>query len=210
MYKLNIFNFWQHLVNSVYCLRVGFLWGPLRGLASSLLRCSVIVADTCFKFELRQVNYLPSIFYIKINCIHHNFNFYYMWIYALSHFATKTIRAPCYHKFYFDFQSPLLAYSSLALPAWLLLTLPVSIMAAANTANTLFTHIYHCFTVTCFNGGFLSTFEGRWGHVRAAFVAAGAGGRGEADWRAGWEAGPAWGSRAQRWKHPGLMLTSLG
>ncbi len=61
----------------------------------------------------------------------------------------------------------------------------------ANTANTLFTHIYHCFTVTCFNGGFVSTFECRWGHIRAAFGAAGAGGRGETDPRAAWEAGPA-------------------
>ncbi len=37
-----IFNLWQHLVNFIYCLRVGFLWSPLRGLASSLLRCLVI------------------------------------------------------------------------------------------------------------------------------------------------------------------------
>ncbi len=103
----------------------------------------------------------------------------------------KTIRAPCYNKFYFDFRSPLLAYSPLALPAQLPLMLPVSIAAAANTASTLFTLMYHCFTVTCFNGGFVSTFKCRWGHVQAAFGAAGAGGRGEADRRAAWEAGPA-------------------
>ncbi len=32
---------------------------------------------------------------------------------------------------------------------------------------TTTTHIYHCFTVTCFNGGFVSTFECRWGHADA-------------------------------------------
>ncbi len=37
----------------------------------------------------------------------------------------------------------------------------------------------------------MSTFECRGGHVRAAFGAAGAGGRGESDPRAAWEAGPA-------------------
>ncbi len=58
------------------------------------------------------------------------------------------------------------------------------------TANTLFTHIYQCFTVTCFYGGFVSTFECMWGHFRAAFGAAVAVDRGEADpWAAG-EAGP--------------------
>ncbi len=35
-------------------------------------------------------------------------------IYPRSHSATKTIRAPCYRKFYFDFPSPLLVYSPLA------------------------------------------------------------------------------------------------
>ncbi len=106
--------------------------------------------------------------------------------------------------------SPLLAYSPLASPARLPLTLPVGIAAAANTANNLFTHIYHCFTVTCFNGGFVSSFECRWGYVRAAFGAAGPGGRGVADRWAAEEAAPRWGSGEQHWKHPGLTLTSLG
>ncbi len=39
-----------------------------------------------------------------------------------THSATKTIRAPCYHEFYFYFSSPLLAYSPLASPARLPLT----------------------------------------------------------------------------------------
>ncbi len=125
-----------------------------------------------------------------------------MWIYPLSHSATKTIRAPCYHKFYFDFQSPLLAYSLLASPARLLLMLPISI-AAANTANTLFTHICHCFTVTCFNGGFVSTFGCRWGHVRVAFSAAGAGGCGEVDPRAAGDSGPAKGAESNAGNIPG-------
>ncbi len=125
------------------------------------------------------------------------------WIYPLSHSSTKTIRAPCYHKFYFDFQSPLFAYSPLASPAWLPLTLPVSIVAAVNTADSLFTHIYHCFTATCLNGGFVSTFECRWGHVRAAFGAAGAGGHREADRWAAWEAGPAEGVESNAWNIPG-------
>ncbi len=156
----------------------------------------------CFEFELRQVNYLFSIFYLKINFIHHNFRFYNMWIYPLSHSATKTTRAPCYHKFYFDFQSPLLAYSLLASPARLSLMLPISI-AAANTANTLFTHICHCFTVTCFNGGFVSTFGCRWGHVRVAFSAAGAGGCGEVDPRAAGDSGPAKGAESNAGNIPG-------
>ncbi len=37
----------------------------------------------------------------------------------------------------------------------------------------------------------MSTFVCRRGHVRAAFGAAGAGGRGETDPRAAWETGPA-------------------
>ncbi len=37
----------------------------------------------------------------------------------------------------------------------------------------------------------MSTFECRWGHIQAAFGAAGAGGRGETDPRAAWEEGPA-------------------
>ncbi len=110
-----------------------------------------------------------------------HFRFYNMWIYPLLHSATKTS----------DFSSPLMACSPLASPARLPLTVPVSIAAAGNTANTLFTHIYHCFTDTCFNGGFVSVFECRWGHIRAAFGAAGAGGREKADPRAAWEAAPA-------------------
>ncbi len=54
--------------------------------------------------------------------------------------VTKIIRAPCYHKFYFDFPSLLLAYSPLASSVRLPLTLDISIVVAANTANTLFTH----------------------------------------------------------------------
>ncbi len=54
--------------------------------------------------------------------------------------------------------------------------LPVSIAATAA--------VYHCFTVTCFNSGFMSTFECRQGQIRAAFGAAGAGGHGEAEPRA--------------------------
>ncbi len=76
----------------------------------------LFVADACFELELRQVNYLSTIFYLKINCIHHHFRFYNMWIYPLSHSATKTIRVPCYHKIYLDFPSLLLAYSPLASP----------------------------------------------------------------------------------------------
>ncbi len=133
-----------------------------------------------------------------------------MWIFILnskniwnsSHSATKTIRVP-YHKFYFDFQSPLLAYSPLASPARLPLMLPVSISAAANTANTLFTHMNHFFTVTCFKGGFMSTFECRWGHIWAAFGAAGAGSRGGADWLAAGKAGPAEGAESNTGNIPG-------
>ncbi len=59
---------------------------------------------------------------------------------------------PCYHKFYFYFQSTLLAYSPFALPTQLLLTLPVSIMAAGPLTQLVpYLHIYTCFTVTCFN-----------------------------------------------------------
>ncbi len=39
-----------------------------------------------------------------------------------SHSATRIIRAACYRKFYFDFPSPLLAYSPLAKPARVPLT----------------------------------------------------------------------------------------
>ncbi len=122
----------------------------------------LFVADVCFEFQLHQVNYLSYIFYLNIHFTHYNFRFYNMWIYSLSHSATKIIKATCYHLFYFDLPSSLLACSPLASPARLPLTLPVY------TANTLLPHIYHCFTVTCFNGGFVSTFECRWGHVRAA------------------------------------------
>ncbi len=106
--------------------------------------------------------------------------------------------------------SPLLAYSPLASPAQLPLTLPVSITAAANTANNLFTHIYHCFTVTCFNGGFVSSFECRWGYVRAAFGAAGPGGRGVADRWAAEEAGPAEGAESNTGNIPGWHLQVWG
>ncbi len=83
--------------------------------------------------------------------------------------------------------------------------LPVSIAAAStlNTTNTLFTHIYHCLTVNCFNGRFVSTFECRRGHVQASFGAAGAGGRGEADPRAAWETGPAEGAESNAGNIPG-------
>ncbi len=60
----------------------------------------MFVADACFEF-----NYLSSIFYLKIHFIHHNFRFYNVWIYTLLHSATKTMRAPCYHKLYFDLPS---------------------------------------------------------------------------------------------------------
>ncbi len=106
--------------------------------------------------------------------------------------------------------SPLLAYSPLASPARLPLTLPVGIAAAANTANNLFTHIYHCFTVTCFNGGFVSSFECRWGYVRAAFGAAGPGGRGVADRWAAEEAGPAEGAESNTGNIPGWRLQVWG
>ncbi len=74
---------------------------------------------------------------LKFNFIHFHSCFYNVWIYPRSHSAMKTIRAP-YRKFYFDFPSLLLAYSTLRVP----LTLPVTIAAAANTGNTLFTHTF--------------------------------------------------------------------
>ncbi len=43
-------------------------------------------------------------------------------VYPRSHSATRIIRAACYCKFYFDFPSPLLAYSPLAKPARVPLT----------------------------------------------------------------------------------------
>ncbi len=64
-----------------------------------------------------------------------------MWICPQSHFATKTIRAPCYHKLYFP--SPLLAYSSLASLKWLLLTLPIS-NAAAGLLTQLIPYLHKC------------------------------------------------------------------
>ncbi len=115
-----------------------------------------------------------------------HFCFYNVWIYPRSHSATRIIRAACYRKFYFDFPSPLLAYSPLAKPA----RVPLTQLIPFSHTHT-HTHIYHCFIVTCFNGGFVSTFVCRWGHVRAAFGAAGAGGRGETDPRAAGETGPA-------------------
>ncbi len=54
--------------------------------------------------------------------IHNNLCFYNVWIYPRSHSATRIIRAACYRKFYFDFPSPLLAYSPLAKPARVPLT----------------------------------------------------------------------------------------
>ncbi len=95
--------------------------------------CVHILIGHHFLFVADAIIY--RLFYLKIYFIHHHFRFYNVWIYPLSHSATKTIRAPCYHWFYFDFPSPLLA------------------AASDNPANTLFTHIYIGFTVTCFNGG---------------------------------------------------------
>ncbi len=59
---------------------------------------------------------------LNSDLIHNNLCFYNVWIYSRSHSATRIIRAACYRKFYFDFPSPLLAYSPLAKPAWVPLT----------------------------------------------------------------------------------------
>ncbi len=59
---------------------------------------------------------------LNSDLIHNNLRFYNVWIYSRSHSATRIIRAACYRKFYFDFPSPLLAYSPLAKPARVPLT----------------------------------------------------------------------------------------
>ncbi len=59
---------------------------------------------------------------LNSDLIHNNLCFYNVWIYSRSHSATRIIRAACYRKFYFDFPSPLLAYSPLAKPARVPLT----------------------------------------------------------------------------------------
>ncbi len=64
-----------------------------------------------------------------------------MWIYPRSHSATRIIRAACYRKFYFDFPSPLLAYSPLAKPARVPLTQLIPLFTHAYTHLTLF----HCY-----------------------------------------------------------------
>ncbi len=73
--------------------------------------------------------------------IHKNLCFYNVWIYPRSHSATRIIRAACYRKFYFDFPSPLLAYSPLAKPARVPLTQLISLFTHAYTHLTLF----HCY-----------------------------------------------------------------
>ncbi len=60
------------------------------------------VADAWSELNLRQANYLSSIF-LNSDFIHNNFCFYNVWIYPRSHSATRIIRAACYRKFYFDF-----------------------------------------------------------------------------------------------------------
>ncbi len=136
------------------------------------------------------------VYFLKIHFIQHNFRFYNVWIYPPSHSATKKIRAPCYHEFYFYFPSPLLAYSLLASPARLLLTLPVSI-PAAGTLTQLIPYL-HTFTAVSLLLALMAdpclplcagedTFKLHsvqlelWGH-------------GEADPRAAWETGPAEGA----------------
>ncbi len=59
---------------------------------------------------------------LNSDLIHNNLCFYNVWIYSRLHSATRIIRAACYRKFYFDFPSPLLAYSPLAKPARVPLT----------------------------------------------------------------------------------------
>ncbi len=70
--------------------------------------------------QLRSPDRLFSI--LNSDLIHNNLCFYNVWIYSRSHSATRIIRAACYRKFYFDFPSPLLAYSPLAKPARVPLT----------------------------------------------------------------------------------------
>ncbi len=78
---------------------------------------------------------------LNSDLIHNNLCFYNVWIYSRSHSATRIIRAACYRKFYFDFPSPLLAYSPLAKPARVPLTQLNPYFTHAYTHLTLF----HCY-----------------------------------------------------------------
>ncbi len=116
------------------------IWSFPGGLLYNVGRPIAQIYIKSFEFELRQVNSLSSIFYLKIYFIHHNFRWYNVWIYPLSHSTKKTIRAPCYHYFYFDFPSLLLAYSLLAPPV----RRPLNSL----TQLILFSHtlpLFHCY-----------------------------------------------------------------
>ncbi len=104
----------------------GIIWSPWQVSQSSILNTSFLLwfLLPTHVLSLRSVK---SIIYrkfsiLKFNFIHHILCFYNVWIYSRSYSATKTIRAPCFRKFYFYFPSPLLAYSPLAKPARVPLT----------------------------------------------------------------------------------------
>ncbi len=140
---------------------------------------------------------------LKFNFIHFHSCFYNVWIYPRSHSAMKTIRAP-YRKFYFDFPSLLLAYSTLRVP----LTLPVtSQLPLTQVIPCSHTHLplFHCYLLLwriCFY---------LWVQVRTRSNC------NRCSWRP-WRdrstsclgSRPSWGNGKQRWKHPGLTFTSLG
>ncbi len=123
--------------HSVYILKI---FTCKRQTANMLITSGLLLTRVLSWISVKPIIYrLFSI--LNSNFIHNNLCFYNMWIYPRSHSATRIIRVACYRKFYFDFPSPLLAYSPLAKPAQVPLTQLISLFTHAYAHLTLF----HCY-----------------------------------------------------------------